>query len=123
MRAFPVGTLPDAETGRGENDAGDLLVLVTTDDGLVSILGAGEAMSAALLSATDLGLAACPLPQAVEVADTKSLIRARVLDGAAFRHLILRVGWAHIAAPPPPESQRMATSDTVGYLPGTHYTF
>ncbi len=121
MRAVPVGTRPDAETGRGENDAGDLLVLATTGDDLVSVLRAGEAMSAALLTATDLGLATCPLSQALEVADTRSLIRARVLDGAAFPHLIMRVGWAPIAAPPPPESHRRATSDTVGYLPGTRH--
>ncbi|MFI7680453.1 Acg family FMN-binding oxidoreductase [Actinophytocola sp. NPDC049390] len=121
MRAFPVGTLPYAETGRGENDAGDLLVLAATGDDLVSVLRAGEAMSAALLTATDLGLATCPLSQALEVAHTRSLIRARVLDRAAFPHLILRVGWAPIAAPPPPESHRRATSDTVGYLPGTRH--
>ena len=122
MRAFPVGTLADAETGRGENDAGALLVLATPGDDLVSVLRAGEAMSAALLTATDLGLATCPLSQALEVADTRSLIRARVLDEAAFPHLIVRAGWAPTAAAPPPESHRRATSDTVGYLPGTRHT-
>ncbi|MFI7680156.1 Acg family FMN-binding oxidoreductase [Actinophytocola sp. NPDC049390] len=122
MRAFPVGTLPDAETGRGERDAGELLVLATTDDDLVSVLRAGEAASAALLTATHLGLATCPLSQALEVEDTRSLIRAQILDDVAFPHLILRVGWAPIAAPPPPESHRRATSDTVEYLPGTRHT-
>ena len=122
MRPFPVGTLPDAETGRGESDAGELLVLATTDDDLVSVLRAGEAASAALLTATDFGLATCPLSQALEVRGTRTAIRDQVLDGAAFPHLILRVGWAPVAAPPPPESHRRATADTVGYLPGTRHT-
>ena len=121
MRAFPAGTLPDAETGRGEPDAGRLLVLATTDDDLVSVLRAGEAASAALLTATDLGLATCPLSQALEVPGTRALIRARILDSAGFPHLILRVGWAPAAAPALPESPRRATGDTVGYLPGTRY--
>jgi nitroreductase len=119
MRAFPAGTLPDTETGRGEGDAGELLVLATTADDLVSVLRAGEAMSVALLTATSVGLATCPLSQALEVAGTRTLIRDQVLDGAAFPHLILRTGWAPNAAPPPPRSPRRATDDTVGYLPGT----
>jgi hypothetical protein len=119
MRAFPVGTLPDAETGRGEGDAGELLVLATTADDVVSVLRAGEAASAALLTATSVGMATCPLSQALEVAGTRTLIRDQVLDGAAFPHLILRTGWAPTSAPPLPQSPRRATGDTVGYLPGT----
>jgi hypothetical protein len=121
MRRFPTGTLPDAETGRGEPDGGELLVLATVTDDLVSILRAGEAASAALLTATEVGMATCPLSQALEVADTRGRIRDQVLDGAAFPHLILRTGWAPTAAPLPPESPRRATGDTVGYMPGTHH--
>jgi nitroreductase len=120
MRAFPLGTLSKAETGRDESDAGELLVLATVADDLVSVLRAGEAASAALLTATHLGLATCPLSQALEIAGTRTLIRDQVLDSAAFPHLILRTGWAPSAASPPPQSPRLATGDTVGYLPGTH---
>jgi len=121
MRAFPAGTLADAEIGRGEHDAGVLLVLATTADDLVSLLRAGEAASAALLAATNLGLATCPLSQALEVADTRALIREQVLDGVAYPHLILRAGWVPTAAPLLPEGPRRATGDTVGYLPGTRH--
>jgi len=119
MRAFPVGTLPEAQTGRGEGDGGELLVLATVADDLVSVLRAGEAASVALLTATSLGLATCPLSQALEVAGTRALIRDQVLDGAAYPALILRTGWAPTAAPPPPRSPRRPTGDTVSYLPGT----
>jgi hypothetical protein len=119
MRAFPDGTLADVETGRGEPDGGQLLVLATLADDLVSVLRAGEAASAALLTATDIGLATCPLSQALEIASTRALIREQVLDGAAYPHLILRTGWAPTAAPPPPQTPRRATGDTVEHLPGT----
>jgi hypothetical protein len=119
MRGFPAGTLAKAQTGRDEPDGGELLVLATVADDLVSVLRAGEAASHALLTATSIGLATCPLSQALEVTSTRTLIRDRVLDGAAHPHLILRTGWTPIAAPPPPRSPRRATDDTVGYLPGT----
>jgi nitroreductase len=119
MRRFRPGTLPNAETGRGEPDGGELLVLATATDDLVSVLRAGEAASAALLAATEAGLATCPLSQALEVADTRGLIRTQVLKGTAYPHLILRSGWAPTAAPPPPRSPRRGTSATVSRLPGT----
>lgn len=119
MRAFPTGTLADARTGRAEPDGGELLVLATLNDDLVSVLRAGEAASVALLTATSIGLATCPLSQALEVADTREIIRQHVLDGGAYPHLILRTGWTPTAAPPPPRSPRRATADTIDYLPGT----
>ncbi|MPZ81730.1 MAG: NAD(P)H nitroreductase [Actinophytocola sp.] len=119
MRTFPGGTLADAHTGRGEPDGGELLVLATLTDDPVSVLRAGEAASAALLTATDLGLASCPLSQPLEIADTRALIRDQVLDSAAYPHLILRTGWLPTAAPLPPQSPRRPTDRTIDYLPGT----
>jgi hypothetical protein len=118
MRTFATGTLAAAETGHDERDGGQLLVLATRTDDHVSVLQAGEAASAALLTATDVGLATCPLSQALEVPGTRALIRDQILDGAARPQLILRTGWAPTAAPPPPQSPRRATGDTVDYLPG-----
>jgi hypothetical protein len=54
-------------TGRRHDDTamrvfpGGLLVVATLDDDPVSVLRASEATSVALLTATDLGLATCPL--------------------------------------------------------------
>jgi nitroreductase len=117
MRAFPGGTLGNAATGRGEQDGGQLLVLATPHDDLVSVLRAGEAASAALLAATDLGMATCPLSQPLEITDTRATIRDQVLDNAAYPHLILRVGWAPTSAPWLPRSPVRRTEDTVEYLP------
>jgi hypothetical protein len=120
MRAFPGGSLSDAPTGRGEQDGGQLLVLATLHDDPVSVLRAGEAASAALLTATDLGLATCPLSQPLEVADTRATIRDQVLDNTAHPHLILRVGWTPTSAPPLPHSPVRRTEDTIDHRPGTH---
>lgn len=120
MRVFPGGLLSDAPTGRGEHDGGQLLVVATLDDDPVSVLRAGEATSVALLTATDLGLATCPLSQPLEVASTRDFIREQVLDGAAYPHLVVRTGWAPTSAPPLPRSPVRRTEDTVDYLPGTH---
>jgi len=119
MRAFPGGSLRDAATGRGEPDAGQLLVIASLDDDPVSVLRAGEAASAALLTATDLGLATCLLSQPLEITDTRAAIRDQVLDGAAYPHLVLRVGWTPTSAPPLPASPVRRTAGTVGRLPGT----
>jgi nitroreductase len=102
------------------DDGGELLVLATREDDLVSTLRAGEAAGAALLTATSLGLATCPLSLSLELSDLRPEIEDGVLGGAAHPRLILRTGWAPAAALPTPPSPRRATSDTVGYLPGTH---
>ncbi|MFL6120529.1 Acg family FMN-binding oxidoreductase [Actinophytocola sp.] len=101
-------------------DGGELLILASREDDLVSTLRAGEAASAALLTATSLGLATCPLSLALELADLRTEFGDGVLGGAAHPQLILRTGWAPATALPTPRSPRRATSDTVGYLPGTH---
>jgi nitroreductase len=118
MRTFPHGTLVESAADSIEADAGELLVLATPDDDLASWLRAGEAASAALLTATELNLAGCPLSQALEIADTRATIRKLVLDDAAEPHLILRVGWAHTAAEPLPRSPRRPLSEVIGFLPG-----
>jgi hypothetical protein len=120
MRVHPRGALDNALTGRGGQDGGRLLVLATLNDDPTSVLRAGEAASAATLTAADLGLATCLLSLPLEVIDTRVTLRDQVLDGAAEPHLILRVGWAPPSAPPLPHSPVRRTEDTVDYLPGTH---
>jgi hypothetical protein len=119
MRMFPGGALVNSVTGRGEEDGGELLVVATLRDDAVSVLRAGEAASAVLLTATDLGLGTCPLSQPLEVLDARATVREEVLDGAACPQLIVRAGWAPTSAAPLVQSPVRRTEDTVDYLPGT----
>lgn len=89
-------------------DDDELLVLSPLGDDPLSVLRAGEAASATLLTATDLGLATCPLSPP---------LGDHVLDP----HLVLRVGWAPASAPTLPPSPVRRTEDTVDYLPGIHH--
>ncbi|HEU5469290.1 MAG TPA: nitroreductase family protein [Actinophytocola sp.] len=118
MRDFPRGTLTESTEDAAEDDAGELLVLATPDDDPQSWLRAGEAASAALLTATELNLASCPLSQALEVANTRAVIQELVLDNDAVPQLILRVGWAHTAAAPLPQSPRRPVDEVIDPLPG-----
>lgn len=118
MRTFAHGSLTESPVDSAELDAGEVLVLATPDDDPRSWLRAGEALSAALLTATELNLAGCPLSQPLEVDGTRAAIQQSVLDDAAVPHLILRVGWAPTSAEPLPLSPRRHLDDIVGYLPG-----
>jgi hypothetical protein len=105
MRAFPNGQLTQPPVG-DEHDAGELLVLATANDDRGSQLRAGEALSAVLLTATDLGLATCPLSQVLEVPATRELVRTRVLDGFGFPQIVVRVGWPPVENAPLPATPR-----------------
>lgn len=118
LRTFPGGALDEPDTGPGGDD-GELLVLATTEDDVPSRLRAGAAASAALLAATSLDLATCPLSQPLEVRNTRVRIRDEVLRGAAHPQLILRVGWVPTSAEPLPRSVRRSLDEAVAYLPGT----
>ncbi|GAA5134665.1 Acg family FMN-binding oxidoreductase [Pseudonocardia adelaidensis] len=91
-RRFAQGLLEQAN-GRTDDGAA-LVVLGTASDDPLSQLRAGEAASAVLLHATELGLATCPLSQPLEVAATRITIRDAVLRGSLCPQLLLRVGWA-----------------------------
>lgn len=117
MRAFPHGELQLAEPESWEGDAGELLVLATSSDDRMSQLRAGEALSAVLLTATELHLATCPLTQPLEIDTTRAALRDRVLDGAAFPQMVLRVGWAPVGSDPLPATPRRPLGDVLGRFP------
>lgn len=116
VRMFPHGTLVQPR-GKTYDEQAALLVIATTGDDLLSRLRAGEATSAALLAATDLGLAACPLSQPLEVGDTRRAVRDDVLNGTAEPQLLLRLGWAPPGAAPLPASPRRDLDAVLSYLP------
>ncbi|PPK60214.1 nitroreductase family protein [Actinokineospora auranticolor] len=118
MRAFPAGTLALSPTGDNEDDGSVLLILGTTDDDARARLRAGQAASAVLLTATDLGLATCPMSQPLETPRYRAEIRDRFLDGAGHPQLVIRIGYAPTSAHPLPPTPRRPLSDVFAYLPG-----
>ena len=68
------------------------MVLGTASDDRLSQLRAGEALSAVLLQAAQMGLASCPLSQPLEVGSTRRLL-ATVLGGTLSPQLVLRLGF------------------------------
>lgn len=110
-RNFPIGQI-EIPIGAAPDQA-DFLVLGTTSDDLLSHLRAGEALSAVLLRATELGLASCPLSQPLEVSATRLRLRDEVLGGTASPQVVLRVGWPQWGTPLP-ITPRRAVDDFVG---------
>jgi nitroreductase len=112
----PKDQAPEAGTG-GEELAGNTLlaqsqartarfaVLHGPQNRRLDWLRAGEALSAAWLTATALGLSVLPLPSAVEMAATREVMRRR-LPGTGYPYLLVRFATlGHAAAgsagPPP----------------------
>jgi hypothetical protein len=108
-RRFSEGEL---EPGSDEADGSTVLVLGTASDDTLSQLRAGEAMSAVLLHATELGLATCPLSQPLEIGSTRRVLRDRVLGGTLSPQIVIRVGWAP-SGPPLPATPRRPVDETI----------
>jgi nitroreductase len=116
LRSFPTGSL-EQPPGKRYDQRTYLVVIATSSDDLMSRLRAGEAAGAALLTATGLGLATCPLSQPLEISDTRRIIRDDVLGGAAVPQLLLRMGWPPTWAAPLPRSPRRNVEDVLDVLP------
>jgi nitroreductase len=99
-----------------EPDGALLTVLATASDDPLSQLRAGEALSAVLLHATELGLATCALSQPLEVGSSRRVVQDDVLDGTAAPQLVLRVGWAPLGSPLRPTPRR-PIDDMIKQLP------
>ncbi|MFL6123601.1 Acg family FMN-binding oxidoreductase [Actinophytocola sp.] len=111
-RRFSHGTLAP-HTGKRYGQQTELLLIATSGDDVLSRLRAGEAASAALLTATGLGLASCPLSQPLEIADTRRRVRDHVLGGTAEPQLVIRLGWAPTSAAPLPATARRDVDDVI----------
>ncbi|TVT16793.1 NAD(P)H nitroreductase [Amycolatopsis rhizosphaerae] len=114
-RPFADPRLPQPPDTAGEDDETVLLVLATTSDDRMSQLRAGEATSATLLTATALGLASCPLTEALEIQDTREKVREKVTDGS-FPQMVLRIGWAPVNADPLPATPRRDLAEVLAPL-------
>jgi hypothetical protein len=104
------GTLP---VGGGHDRAAIYALLFGDGDGPQDWLCAGEALSAAWLTATTIDVSVVPLSGVVEVAATWHTLR-HLLAGLGHPYLALRLG---IADPeqhgPPPRTPRLAVAQVI----------
>lgn len=103
------GTLP---VGTGHDQAAVYAVLYGDDDEPDSWLRAGEALSAAWLTATSLGVSMVPLSGVIEVTATREALR-RELSGMGYPYLVLRLGVADSEHAGPPHTPRMPAAQTI----------
>ncbi|WP_207892628.1 nitroreductase family protein [Micromonospora sp. MW-13] len=103
------GTLP---VGPGHDRAAVYGLLYGDEDERNSWLRAGEALSAAWLTATRLGVSMVPLSGVVEVEGTRQTLR-RVLAGLGYPYLVLRMGIADPEHAGPPHTPRLPTEQVV----------
>ncbi|MCP2292534.1 Acg family FMN-binding oxidoreductase [Nocardia amikacinitolerans] len=100
-----------------EPDYAELLVLATTGDDRLSRLRAGEAMSAVLLTATNVGLATCPLTEPLELPELRRKVRQGVLNGTTHPQVVLRIGLLPAGTTPLPATPRRPLQEVLEPLP------
>lgn len=103
------GTLP---IGPGHDRAAVYGVLFGDDDEAESWLRAGEALSAAWLTATGLGLSIVPLSGVIEVISIREMLR-RELAGVGYPYLVLRIGIADPEHAGPPRTPRLPAAQVI----------
>ena len=100
LRWFPQGTLRQPHGGMDHEDASMLAILTAVDEYPVSVLRAGEALSAVLLEATARGLGTTPITQVLEVAETRERLRHLIVGAHRPPIVALRLGWPSPSAAP-----------------------
>ncbi len=119
-RPVPVRDLaPEGEImlhpGPGDDRFASYLILATAGDAQADWLSAGEALSAAWLTAATHGLAVSPISDAVEVDAARAGVGA-LLECPGHPQLVLRIG-LDLQPVPPPASPRRRPDDVVEMPP------
>ncbi|MFE3445151.1 Acg family FMN-binding oxidoreductase [Nocardia sp. NPDC059180] len=109
-RAFAGPELADPAV---ERDYAELLMLGTSADDRMSRLRAGEALSAVLLTAANIGLATCTLTEPLEVPAQRERMRSRMVNGTCYPQAFIRVGWAPTSNEPIPATPRRPVEELV----------
>jgi nitroreductase len=103
------GTLP---VGSGHDRAAVYALLFGDEDQPESWLRAGEALSAAWLTATQRGVSIVPLSGVIETIGTREALR-QMLAGLGYPYLVLRLGITDPAHAGPPHTPRMPAEQVV----------
>lgn len=112
------GVLNSPHDAAAEEDHAALLALGSAADDDLARLRAGEATSMALLTATSLGLATCPVSEPLEIGETRDAIMAEVFDNCEYPQMMFRIGWAPVGADPLPSTPRRPIDEVVSLLDG-----
>jgi nitroreductase len=107
------GTLP---VSAGHDRTAVYMILYSDEDTPVGWLRGGEALSAAWLTATQLGVSIVPLSAAVEVTGTRVALR-QLLAGLGYPYLVLRLGVADAEHPGAPHPPRLPSQQVVEIVP------
>jgi len=100
------------EVGEGHDRAARYTVLFGPGDEPIDWLRAGEAMSAAWLAATELGLSVLPFSAVIEVASTRETLR-RLLSFVGYPYLVLRLGIPDPDHAGPPHTPRLPSEQVI----------
>jgi hypothetical protein len=122
----PQTTVSNLDYGRGgelpvqsgHDRAAIYAILYGGDESEYGWLRGGEALSAAWLAATELGLSLTPLSATVEVPGTRQTLR-RLLAQLGEPYLVLRLGVADTTTPTPPSTPRLAPDKVVEIVDAT----
>ena len=113
VRHFAGRGMAQSALGRDESDGTVLAILSTSSDSAVDQLRTGEALSAVLLRATQIGLATDPISQPLEVVGTRAELRSLCLAGQSEPQLLLRLGWPQMGVEPVPPTGRRPVKETI----------
>jgi len=116
----PQTTVSNLDYGRGgelpvqtgHDRAAIYAILYGGDESEYGWLRGGEALSAAWLAATELGLSLTPLSATVQVPGTRQTLR-RLLAQLGEPYLVLRLGVPDTTTPAPPSTPRLAPDKVV----------
>ncbi len=113
--ARSAGTATPARSPHGLEhvDAAALAVLSGRTGDRTGALRAGEATSAVLLTATDLGLATTPLSRPLAPDRVRASVGRDLPGPPVFPQVVLRLGWARPDAPPLPPTPRRALDEVL----------
>jgi nitroreductase len=103
--------------GEGGDTAATYAVIFGSEDEPGGWLHAGEALSAAWLTATEHGVALLPFSAPVEAPATRLVLR-KLLAGIGHPYLVIRLGTADPDHPGPPHTPRLDPTQTVEIVDG-----
>lgn len=117
----PAGIVPGRDFVRGgslavsggSDRAAVYLMLFGPADAPADWLRAGEALSAAWLTATELGLSVLPFSSVIEVASVRESLRRSALASLGFPYIVLRIGNGDPDHSGPPHTPRLPAEQTI----------